>query len=90
VSVSDTNLYSTQLIHRLIQAKILDVPDEDAGEYYENFLWNYGLGDLKAPNKIGYAIFNPTYYENHFEIPELVYTGESKLHEHPCIYTESC
>ncbi|KAJ5627878.1 hypothetical protein N7490_010106 [Penicillium lividum] len=70
--------FNTQLIHRLIQAKILNVPDEDAGECYENFLWNYGLGDEKVPNKIGYAIFNPTYYENHFEIPELVYTGERK------------
>ncbi|KAJ5752994.1 hypothetical protein N7520_009911 [Penicillium odoratum] len=71
--------FNTQLIHRLIQAKILDVPDEDAGEYYENVLWNYGLGDLKAPNKIGYAIFNPTYYENHFEIPELAYEEEEEL-----------
>lgn len=82
---------------------MLDIPADAAHDYYDRFNYNHTLpyqderdendDDYSAyKTNVGRAIWNPIYYENHVDIPGIVYEGRRELPQllYPDLYFQQC
>ncbi|KAJ5717147.1 hypothetical protein N7488_002793 [Penicillium malachiteum] len=70
--------FTSQLVYRLIQEHVLDVPPDSRYELFEAFNPNYGPKNESRPGTVAYAAFNGQYHERHMEINGIEHSGNRK------------
>ncbi|KAJ5933575.1 hypothetical protein N7454_005904 [Penicillium verhagenii] len=69
--------FMSQYTNNLINAGVLDVPEEAKQATFETWNYNYGPAmDENRPQKVGYAAFNTAYHDTYQEIEHIVYRGK--------------